>query len=408
VQQLKILPFRDFLVIMQPVLIDEYGGATMAELTAADWDKINTLFATDPYKYGLPKRESGSVVLASFNIRKLGAKKQRTEATWKFLAQLCQHFDLLSVQEIMDDLEGFDHLKELMGEAFGAVVSDVTGAFPGEAGLGERLGFIYNRTLIERGNIVSDISFDRTKLITTMIEHSAELVSAIAPHLDEQGNLRKGTKIKLPIFLTFVRQPFCASFRISGPPGTRPYEIMAVNAHLYFGDGIEDRRQEFDALMEWLLARVKEKSSDFPNYVLMGDLNLDFDDPERDRPRIETQIKTFNQQMGRTANVNFPFLDTHPNSKTQFRTNARSSETFDQIGLFSRDDRLPTYKDNATMGSQLHGPDYGIVNFVELFREALELPSVEEMTTAQKKAFFSKFEHEVSDHLPLWLRLPTP
>jgi hypothetical protein len=169
----------------------------------------------------------------------------------------------------------------LMGQNFGAVVSDVTGAFPGEAGLGERLGFIYNRSLIGRGNVVSDISFDRTKLLTTMIEHSAELVKAIKPHLDQDGNLRKGAKVELPVFLTFVRQPFCASFRISGHPGTQPYEFKAVNAHLYFGDRIEDRRQEFDALMEWLLAGVKEKSSDFPNYILMGDLNLDFDDPER-------------------------------------------------------------------------------------------------------------------------------
>jgi hypothetical protein len=380
----------------------------MAEFTAIEWKKINALFAKAPDKYGLPKREYGSVVLASFNIRKLGIKKQRNEATWQFLAQICKQFDLLSVQEIMGDLEGFDYLKNLMGENFGAVVSDLTGAFPGEAGLGERLGFIYNRSLIERGNVVSDISFDRTKLITTMIEHSAELVKAIAPHLDKDGNLREDAEIKLPVFLTFVRQPFCASFCINGHPGTRPYQIMAVNAHLYFGDCIEDRRQEFDALMEWLLARVKEKSSDFPNYILMGDLNLDFDDPERDRPRIETHIKTFNQQMEKTANVNFPFLDIHPKFKTQFRTNARSSETFDQIGLFSRDDRLPTYKDNATMGNDLRGPDYGIVNFVGLFRNALELPPIEEMTAAQQKTFFSKFEHEVSDHLPLWLRLPLP
>jgi endonuclease/exonuclease/phosphatase family metal-dependent hydrolase len=380
----------------------------MSGFIEAEWKKINELFAKNPKKYGLPKREYGSVVLASFNIRKLGAKKQRDEATWQFLAKICQHFDLISIQEIMDDLEGFDYLKDLMGQNFGAVVSDVTGAFPGEAGLGERLGFIYNRSLVERGNVVSDISFDRTKLLTTMIEHSSELVKAIKPHLDQDGNLRKGAKVELPVFLTFVRQPFCASFRISGHSGTQPYEFKAVNAHLYFGDRIEDRRQEFDALMEWLLAGVKEKTSSYPNYILMGDLNLDFDDPERDRPRIEEHIKTFNQQMGKRANVNFPFLDIHPKRETQFRTNARLSETFDQIGLFSRDDRLPTYKDNATMGNQSRGPDYGIVNFVELFQEALELPPLEKMTAAQEKAFFSKFEHEVSDHLPLWLRLPLP
>lgn len=121
----------------------------MAELTAEAWDKIRETFDRDPSRYGLPRREYGSVVLASFNIRKLGVKRQRSEATWKFLARVCSHFDLLSVQEIMDDLEGFDYLKSLMGPEFGAVVSDVTGSFPGEKGLGERLGFIFNRSLVE-------------------------------------------------------------------------------------------------------------------------------------------------------------------------------------------------------------------------------------------------------------------
>ena len=53
------------------------------------------------------------------------------------------------------------------------------------------------------------------------------------------------------------RQAFCVSFRIAGHPETKPYEIMAVNAHLYFGDYIGDRRQEFNALTEWILTRLK-------------------------------------------------------------------------------------------------------------------------------------------------------
>ena len=46
------------------------------------------------------------------------------------------------------------------------------------------------------------------------------------------------------------RQPFCVSCRIAGHPETKPYEIIAVNAHLYFGDYINDRRQKFNALTE--------------------------------------------------------------------------------------------------------------------------------------------------------------
>jgi hypothetical protein len=395
----------------------------MANFTAAEWEQINQVMAADPYKYGLPKREYGSVVLAGFNIRKLGARSGRSEATWQFLARVCQQFDLLSVQEIMEDLDGFNHLKALMGEEFRAVVSDTTGAFPGERGLGERLGFIYNERVVKRGNIVSSISLDRSRLLATLFRHRETLYEAAAPQAQylealqqweakRKGSKPKAPKVSLPVFLTFIRQPFYASFEIFGHPGTTPYRLMLVNAHLYFGESMEDRRQEFDALMEWILARVETADADeYPNYVLIGDLNLDFDDPTRDRDRAEGHIKTFNQKMEKTkanTNVNFPFLDIHPQQQATFRTNARLSETFDQIGLFSHDGRLPTYQDNASMGQQVQGPDYGVVNFVELFREALEVPPLEDLSGEERKEFYGKFEHEVSDHLPLWLRLPLP
>lgn len=395
----------------------------MADLTEAEWETINAQLEANPGKYGLPEREYGSIVLASFNIRKLGVRKQRSEATWRFLANICSHFDLLSVQEIMPDLEGFDYLKALMGPDYFAVVSDVTGVFPGEKGLGERLGFIYNDNLIKRGNIVSDISFDRSKLLKTLVENNKSLIEALKPHLGYLEALQaweqnpslpkpKEPKIQVPVFLTFIRQPFCASFRIVGHPGTRPYEIMAVNAHLYFGEGLEDRRQEFDALMQWILGRVRANDEAyFPNFILLGDLNLDFDEPDRDRPAIETYIKTFNQDMqarGEVSNVNFPFIDIHPEQSQPFRTNARLSETFDQIGLFNRDPRLPDYQQNATMGTTPRGPNYGVFNFIQLFSDALNEKLLEQLSPEELKVFFRKFEHEVSDHMPLWLRLPLP
>jgi hypothetical protein len=391
-------------------------------LTEAEWQQINARLAEQPQAYGLPRREYGSAVLASFNIRKLGRVKSRSANTWKFLAQVCNQFDLLSVQEIMADLEGFEHLLTLMEPDYQAVVSDTTGVFPGERGLGERLGFIYNTNLLRRGTVVSDISFDRTKLLKTLVEHSESLIEALAPYLaylEEQaawaqnpvGNRPREPRVQVPVFLTFIRQPFMCSFDIVGHPGTKPYQFMAMNAHLYFGKSIQDRRQEFDALMEWILGRLQEPEATHPSIILLGDLNLDFDNPERDRPRIEAHIKTFNQQMaaaGEPTNVNFPFLDIHPEHTEPFRTNARLTETFDQIGLFSWDPRFPTYRDNATMGTQPRGPDYGVFNFVQLFSDALNDKPLTDLDREEKKVFYRKFEHEVSDHMPLWVRLPLP
>ena len=277
--------------------------------THAEWKKIWETLEADPGRYGLAERVYGSVLLASFNIRKLGSATSRNNDTWEFFAHVCRRFDLLTVQEIMDDLSGLRKLQCLMGPEFGMIVSDKTGAFPGEPGVGERLGYIFNRSIVRRTEIATDISYDRSKVLNTLGRYNDEIHEAMAPYakklddylrkLDEYkaGNRRTKPKrpkfkVKMPTFITFIRTPFCVSFEISGHPGTEPYQFMAINAHLYFGDYMADRRQEFDALMVWILARVNENDrAYYPNFILLGDLNLDFDNPRTDRKRIEKHMR---------------------------------------------------------------------------------------------------------------------
>ena len=386
----------------------------MAEFTPTEWAKIMAALETDGATYGLPRREYGSVLLGSFNIRKLGAKTTRTPETWGFLAEVCRSFDLLSVQEIMDDLSGLRELMRLLGPEFGLVVSDQTGAFPGEGGSGERLGFIYRWSAVERGEVASDITYDRTKVLGTIAESYDAFAAVMEPYAKElaefrQGILSKKPKIKMPFFLTFIRQPFCVSFRIRGLPGTAPYEFMAVNAHLNFGNYISDRRQAFEGLMDWIIGRVGAAHRAYhPNFILLGDLNLDFNNPTTDRARLEDRLKSFDNSLGERVNVYFPFLDPHPPRQVPFKTNARMTETYDQIGLFSRDDRLPTFLDNPCMGKHPRGPDYGVFEFVDLFSQVLRGKLWGSLTSTEQKSFVRRFQFEVSDHMPLWVRLRLP
>ena len=206
----------------------------------------------------------------------------------------------------------------------------------------------------------------------------------------------------MPAFLTFIRQPFCVGFKISGHPGTKPYEFLTVNAHLNYGDPKHDPKQEFYALMDWIVARAGQEGRPYyENFILMGDLNLGFDDPLVDRERLEQDIKDLNKVTKQRVSVNFPFLDIHPNRNEVFRTNARLTQACDQIGLFTCDDRLPTYEANETlMGKNPVGPDFGVFNFFDLFQKALNFPNFEDLRRW--------YEHQISDHLPLWLRLPLP
>jgi len=389
------------------------------QFTSAEWKAIRKTLDKDPEKFGLPKRVYGSVTLGSFNIRKLGSSRNRKQTTWEFLAHVCEHFDLLALQEILDDLSGLRRLMSLLGPDFGLIISDTTGAFPGRRGLAERLGFIYNRRLVERTEIATDITYDRTEVLKTLARNR----DTIRPVMNRYGKYLESVKawedsgragpkptaltkakLRMPVFLTFIRQPFCAGFRIRGHPGTEPYEFMAVDAHLNYGDPKHDPKQEFYALMNWIVARAGQKGKTYhPNFILLGDLNMDFDDPEKDKERLEKDIKELNTITQEGVSVNFPFLDIHPDQSEVFRTNARLSQTYDQIGLFSRDKRLPAYKDNETiMGKNPTGPDYGVFNFVKLFSEALKVPE------SQWEGLIERFHHKVSDHMPLWLRLPLP
>ena len=160
--------------------------------TPAEWNLITARLEADPDRYGLPQREYGSVLLGSFNIRKLGSSRSRNSDTWQFLAHVCRSFDLLAVQEVMDDLSGLRRLMELLGPDFSLVVSDQTGVFPGEPGVGERLGFIYRWRAVDRMEVASDVTFDRTKVLDSIASNYEAFVSDVEPYTKQLADYRAG------------------------------------------------------------------------------------------------------------------------------------------------------------------------------------------------------------------------
>ena len=165
------------------------------------------------------------------------------------------------------------------------------------------------------------------------------------------------------------------------------------------------------------MGRVQEGEIDESlNILLLGDLNLDFDKPENDRGRILEKVDQLNEQGGKVVNVYFPFLHPHPKRETQqfmgsdgqpLRTNARLSETFDQIAIFLRDPRLKKLR-NEDAGLSPRGPDFGVFDFVNLFSEALHGKRFDKLSKSVRQSFVKRFEHTVSDHMPLWFRIPLP
>ena len=331
--------------------------------------------------------------------------------------------------------DGVARIGDLMGPEFGMIVSDVIGTFPGESGNEERLAFIYNRSLVQRGELVTEVTTSRTKVLKAVARSHQDLFdlmegNAAAKNLRKyyaetlpkyQKDVRAGSKrrrprepnfsiAKVPSFLQFIRTPFAAAFEVQGHPGLGRYEFLAVNAHLHYGR-LADRRAEAVALFEWILGKAHAGTT----VLLLGDLNFDYDKPESDFKRIRTrfeEIGGFADEKGKRVYPSFPFifghprpLQNHPAGKV-FRTNIALNQTYDQIGIFSPDPRVGGSLETTVDGhspkeqwGQPGGPDYGVFNFSALFSDVLGKEGL---------TFRRRFEHKVSDHMPTWIRMPLP
>ena len=288
-------------------------------------------------------------------------------------------------------------------------MSDKTGTYPGDMGVGERMVFIYNSKTVEGGQIVSDVTYDRSMVNQILYDNLDEINKQKAEFerkMQEYNNGERKGKPKFDpnTFLSFIRQPFLSSFKIKETPETLSYEFMAVNAHLIYGRS-SDRWKEFVALMNWIRDRVAETNkSYYPSFVLLGDLNLDYDNPERDIGKIADLVKTIDEGTANEIKVNFPFLDVHPQETEHFTSNVKLTERYDQIGLFFRDDDgenkgFPTKEEHVTMGQDPLGPDYGVFNFTELFAKALTGKSFLDLSRDEQKFLMKKYQHKVSDHM---------
>jgi hypothetical protein len=315
------------------------------------------------------------------------------------------------------------------------VVSDVTGARPGRDTTQERLAFLYRWDRVERTELASDITFDRRAVLATIHEKWDAFMADFRAHdalMDvykiKRAEFEAGLRSRRPTppafvlsnFLTFIRTPHVASFRIQGANGAAALPFHAVNAHLLYGDrdrSAEERKMEFDALVDWLRWRTKAKNRLYhKNIVLFGDMNLEFDERFTSLDDADQAIKDMNQDIGAGFKVNFPFLDVpkkrqpppHGDGKGRFMSTARMTQTYDQIGLFGHGGALPAHEANDEAGRNgADGYDSGVFVFADLFAKALhDANSFKQVQNSA--AFVRRFEHDVSDHHPIWVRLPVP
>ena len=400
----------------------------MADLfTRDEWTRINRhLEQVGDAEFGLPAKDSQTILFGSWNLIHFGKlMKSRDEPVrsgqaLELITNFCARCDLLAVQEVMDNMTAIRHLLDKMRSArpdadYKLICSDVTGRAPDGSGHGERHAFIYAASFIEVGQIASDLSFDLKKILDNVNGALNQYKLQLLEQSTDQGitaqafnMIKKFTGLyreNLSDTIQFIRAPHFVTFKVRGE-ADQFYDLGCVNTHLVSGTKSE-REKEFFTLLEFLLRRSGINGElDAPITLLLGDLNLDFKSDEfgdsndaRQTVIAEYVVDLNTQQSKSAARVNFPFLDPHP-VHGEFQTNSRKNKTFDHIAWFTNDDRLPRARFNGQAGT--NGFDYGMFDFQSLFEKAG--PGSNEHGVPR----FGTYKREISDHMPIWLRLPIP
>ncbi len=416
----------------------------MGKFSSAQWNKIHQRLDVNEQHYGLPIRSSGSFVFASFNIRKFGALKKgnkvkRSAGSWKLLVRFCERCDLIAIQEVGDDLTSVMHLVAELGPKYEFLASGITGGSPGSGGNIERLVYVYRTDRLHPTGMSGNISYERSDILNTLYNDQDALLSDFEARIEElkrwqekvekweqavgvwkaTGFTPSGKKTRpdkpskpsfsVSLFLQFIRTPYAVSFKTIVAGNAKPYGFIAVNAHLLYGGNDKrwkgERLRELKALVDWLVIRgQKIKNLREENIILFGDLNLDFEKIQVKRESITAYLKTLNEtRLKKAAKVNIPFIDAHPGRAEVFRTNARRNQTFDQIAFLAGDKRLPPPHQNDNAGEITDRFDFGMFDFVQLFLDAVPVA-----TKSNGMPKYDLFEFDVSDHMPIWIRLQKP
>lgn len=189
----------------------------------------------------IPASDKNNLLIATWNIANFGVQK-REASHYKIIAKIISWFDIIALQEINDNLEGFRALQKELPKKYKAVFTDASGN-------NERMAFLYNSDKIAQ----------------------LEKIGEIAIAAEDLENIKlPGVKSE---FKGFSRTPFLATFKAN------KFEFALVNVHLYFGDdsekkSIERRSLETFAVARWADLRRKSKYTFTQNIMALGDFNL--------------------------------------------------------------------------------------------------------------------------------------
>lgn len=241
----------------------------------------------DSGTFQIPSRKiDENLLIATWNIQHFSNNK--SQRALQYIADICERFDIIALQEVKTDLRGLNKLQKLLPGNYKIVVSDPTGN-------SERFAFLYDKRTIIPTGLVCEIGFN-------------------VPAKTHQG-------------YQLHRMPYCISFKAGR------FDFVIVSAHIYYGKTKKERLQregEIEALAKFIQKRSKaEKNKVFDrDFFVVGDFNIE-----------EAGDQFFNALVSTGFQI--------PPKMKDLKTNFLRNKTFDKIAWVNRPSF--TFTDNVNV-----------------------------------------------------------
>jgi hypothetical protein len=310
---------------------------------------------------GVPKRRvDGRLLLATWNIREFGNSKQGVRAYEPlfYIAEIIDHFDLVAVQEVRDDLTLLNRLIDILGSWWKVLLTDVTEGRPGNR---ERMAFLYDSRKLSFGGLAGEI--------------------VLPPAPQKGGGYLAADQL--------ARTPYMVGFRAGW------FKFTICTTHILYGDSVKNdprREREIRELANFLAARVSEPHAWARNMIMLGDFNI-----------FAPQDTTMSA-IREAGFVVPPQLEALP-------SNALKNKHYDQIAFIA-----PDIRDHLDLCQA------GVFDFFEsvytladekLYERAMGnrytiMKDGRPRDDGQRRRYYRDWRtYQMSDHLPMWIELET-
>jgi endonuclease/exonuclease/phosphatase family metal-dependent hydrolase len=319
---------------------DKNFTAAQAQRTARGLMRLKQGFKDED----IPERvRSSKLLLATWNIREFESGKYgpREREALYYIAEIIDHFDIVAVQEVRDDLSSLERVMDILGSWWSYLLTDVT---EGRQGNLERMAFIFDTRKVRFGGLAGEV---------------------VVPPVDKDTPASQ-----------YARTPFIVGFR------TGWFKFTICTSHMYYGKSVPDDPQriaEIRLLAKHLAKTVTKKQAWAKNMVVLGDFNI-----------FSVEDETF------TALTDAGF-QIHPRL-IEVGSNVAQSKHFDQIAFI-----VPDLKDRLEECNAGVFNFYKYVYRDDDAKEYGK--SVPKTATGKPGKYNDWRTYQMSDHLPMWIEL---